>query len=195
MENLDRAIEETVSHYGNSVFEPETLALIGKAALLDNIKKNQAENPDYNVFTDHNPGWILRSAINHFTKICERAAELYGEDASKIQKLMEYNAHLSCGETDVEPPFSSEELDRIAPMLERLEQDYTDSHDAFSELGAGVRLTARIYSRMYPNHSEEEYFNAGMEALHELSQKYQTEDEIMRHKPEAYIQEKVDQLV
>ena len=100
---------------------------------------------------------------------------------------MEYNAQITLSRDDIQPPFDTEDLDRVSEIYQELETYYENSlHDVYRELGDNIRVIARIRARNNPEHSEEDYFNVGMKALHELNQQY-SETDIMRHKPEAYI--------
>ena len=188
MNDLDRLVNAIVPEYGNSSYEEEELSLIAKAALISDINEQVQTNPDYNVFVDHNPGWLIRTAINKYLAINDLAFDRYPDDATKIKELMEYNASITIDTShDIQPPFAVEELDYINNIYQELETYYEDSlHDVYRELGDNIRIIARIRARNNPEHSEEDYYNAGMNALHELSQKY-SEIDIMRHKPEAYI--------
>ena len=194
MQDLNRLVESIVPEFENTAYEYDALFAVAKAALLDDINRNQVDNPNYNIFVDHNPVWLIRTAINKFITISELAYDKYPADASRIQQLMEYNARVTIGEENTQPPFDVDYLDHISNLLHELEVDYEDNyHDVYRELGDNIRTIAHIYARNFPNHSEDDYFNAGMSVLHELSQQY-SEDDIMRYKPEALICKRINQL-
>ena len=187
MNDLDRLINTIIPEYENSSYEEDDLFSIAKAALVEDIAEQQQNNPDYNIFIDHNPGWLARTAINRYIAICDIAFDKYPDDAIRIKELMEYNAQITLNHVNIQPPFDTEDLDRVSEIYQELETYYENSlHDVYRELGDNIRVIARIRARNNPEHSEEDYFNVGMKALHELSQQY-SETDIMRHKPEAYI--------
>lgn len=194
MQDIDRLIDTIVPEYENSAYEYEALFTIAKAAVIDDIAKNKKDNPNYNIFVDHNPTWLIRTAINKFIEISNYAFDKYPAEATNIQRLMLYNARVTTGKENIQPPFDISELDRISNLYREVEADYEDNlHDVYRELGDNIRTLAHIYARNYAEHSEDDYFNAGMTALHKLSQKYSEED-IMRHKPEAYICQQMQEL-
>ena len=194
MQDIDRLIDAIVPEYENSAYEYGALFAIAKAAIIEDITKNRQKNPNYNILTDHNPTWLIRTAINKFIEISDYAFDKYPAEATDIQRLMLYNARVIIGEENTQPPFDISELDHISKLYEEVETDYENNlHDVYRELGDNIRTLAHIYARNYTKHSEDDYFNAGMAALHELSQQYSEED-IMRHKPEAYICQRMQQL-
>ena len=87
MNDLDRLINAIVPEYENSSYEEDDLFLIAKAALVEDIAEQQQNNPDYNIFIDHNPSWLARTAINRYIAICDIAFDRYPDDAIKISDV------------------------------------------------------------------------------------------------------------
>ena len=151
MNDLDRLIDTIIPEYENSSYEEDDLFSIAKAALVEDIIEQRQNNPDYNIFIDHNPGWLARTAINKYIAICDIAFDRYPDDAIRIKELMEYNAQITLSRDDIQPPFDTEDLDRVSEIYQELEAYYENSlHDVYRELGDNIRVIARIRARNNP---------------------------------------------
>ena len=187
MNDIDRLINSIIPEYENSSYEENELFTIAKAAIIEDITEQRKNNPNYNIFTDHNPSWLIRTAIAKYIAINDLAIDKYPDDAMDIKNFMEHKASAIIYSDRVQPLFDAEKLQRINSLYNELEAYYENNqHDIYRELGGNIRILARIHARNYPTHSEKDYYDAGMNALYELSKKYSGID-IMRHKPETYI--------